>query len=188
VSDRAAFFVRWRVRLGYPLAVAALWLARPTLQTIAVGAAVGTVGLWLRAYAAGYLHKKETLTVTGPYAYTRNPLYLGSAILSAGVGIATDSWIAAALLLIYFAVFYSIVMRREEGELRRFHAGAFEEYAKAVPLFFPKLRAARVSSDGAGSPAAFSFAQYRKNHEWQAAVGFVLILAALLILWRVRLH
>jgi protein-S-isoprenylcysteine O-methyltransferase Ste14 len=188
VSDRAAFFVRWRVRLGYPLAVAVLGLARPTLQTIAVGAAVGTVGLWLRAYAAGYLHKKETLTVTGPYAYTRNPLYLGSAILSAGVGIATDSWIAAALLLIYFAVFYSIVMRREEGELRRFHAAAFEVYAKAVPLFFPRFGATKDSSDGSDSPGAFSFAQYRKNHEWQAAVGFVLILAALLILWRVRLH
>jgi protein-S-isoprenylcysteine O-methyltransferase Ste14 len=188
VSDRAAFFVRWRVRLGYPLAVAVLWLARPTLQTIAVGAAVGTVGLWLRACAAGYLHKKETLTITGPYAYTRNPLYLGSAILSAGVGLATNSWIAAALLLIYFAVFYSIVMRREEGELRKFHAAAFEQYAKSVPLFFPRLRAARVPSHSSDSPAAFSFAQYRKNHEWQAAVGFVLILAALLILWRVRLH
>jgi protein-S-isoprenylcysteine O-methyltransferase Ste14 len=169
------------------LAVAVLWLARPTLQTIAVGAAVGTVGLWLRACAAGYLHKKETLTVTGPYAYTRNPLYLGSAILCAGVGIATHSWIAAALLLIYFAVFYSIVMRREEGELRRFHAAAFAVYAKSVPLFFPKLGGAKISSDGSGSPGAFSFAQYRKNHEWQAAVGFVLILAALLILWRVRL-
>lgn len=188
MSDRAAFFVRWRVRLGYPLAVAVLWLARPTLQTVAIGAAVGTVGLWLRAYAAGYLHKKETLTVTGPYAYTRNPLYLGSAILSAGVGIATDSWIAAALLLIYFAVFYSIVMRREEGELRRFHAAAFEVYAKSVPLFFPRFGAAKVREDSPDSPGAFSFAQYRKNHEWQAAVGFAFILAVLLILWRVRSH
>lgn len=188
MSDRAAFFVRWRVRLGYPLAVAVLWLARPTLQTIVVGAVVGTVGLWLRAYAAGYLHKKETLTVTGPYAYTRNPLYLGSAILSAGVGIATDSWIAAALLLIYFAVFYSFVMKREEGELRRLHAAAFETYAKSVPLFFPTFGAVNVPRDGSDSPGAFSFAQYRKNHEWQASLGFVLILAALLILWRVRLH
>jgi hypothetical protein len=85
-------------------------------------------------------------------------------------------------------VFYSIVMRREEGELRRFHAGAFEVYAKAVPLFFPKFGAAQVSNDGSASPGSFSFAQYRKNHEWQAAVGFVLILAALLILWRVRWH
>ena len=188
MSDRAAFFVRWRVRLGYPLAVAVLWLARPTLRTIAIGAAVGGIGLWLRAYAAGYLHKKETLTVTGPYAYTRNPLYLGSAILATGVGIATDSWIAAALLLIYFAVFYSIVMRREEGELRRFHAAAFEGYAKSVPLFLPRFGAARISSNGSDSPGAFSLAQYRKNHEWQAALGFVLILAALLIFWRVRLH
>jgi hypothetical protein len=163
-------------------------LARPTLQTIAIGAAMGTVGLWLRAYAAGYLHKKETLTVTGPYAYTRNPLYLGSAILAAGVGIATDSWIAATLLLIYFAVFYSIVMRREEGELRRFHGVAFEAYAKSVPLFSPRFGAAKVPSDASDSPGAFTFAQYRKNHEWQAAIGFAFILAVLLVLWRVRLH
>jgi protein-S-isoprenylcysteine O-methyltransferase Ste14 len=188
VSDRAAFFVRWRVRLGYPLAVAVLWLARPTLQTIAIGAAVGTVGLWLRTYAAGYLHKKETLTITGPYAYTRNPLYLGSAILAAGVGIATNSWIAATLLVIYFAVFYSIVMRREEGELRRFHDAAFEAYANSVPLFFPKFGAPKVPGDSSDSAGAFSFTQYRKNHEWQAAVGFAFILAVLLILWRVRLH
>jgi protein-S-isoprenylcysteine O-methyltransferase Ste14 len=79
-------------------------------------------------------------------------------------------------------------MRREEGELRRFHVAAFDEYAKAIPLFFPRFSAGRISSDGPASPGAFSFAQYRKNHEWQAAVGFVLILAALLILWRVRLH
>ena len=73
------------------------------------------VGLWLRAYAAGYLHKQEVLTVTGPYAYTRNPLYLGSAILALGIGIATRSWISISILGGYFAVFYSVVMRREDA-------------------------------------------------------------------------
>lgn len=185
MSAAGAFFVRWRVRLGYPLAIVVLWLARPTPRSVLPGALIGTIGLWLRAYAAGYLHKQEVLTVTGPYAYTRNPLYLGSAILALGTGVATHSWISLLILCVYFALFYSIVMRREEKELRPRHGAAFEEYARAVPLFIPRLTAAKLSEDSAGS---FSFAQYRKNHEWQAAVGFLLLLAVLLVIWRTRLH
>src|SRR4029077_3219617 len=139
MSDAAAVVARWRVRLGYILAVFVLWFARPTPECVAIGAAIGLIGLWLRAYAAGYLHKQEILTVTGPYAYTRNPLYLGSAVLALGVGIATRSWISAAILIVYFAVFYSIVMRREAHELHLRHGASFEEYARAVPLFIPRL-------------------------------------------------
>jgi protein-S-isoprenylcysteine O-methyltransferase Ste14 len=185
VSPAESFFFRWRVRLGYPLAIVVLGFAWPTPRSIAAGVLIGTIGLWLRAYAAGYLHKQELLTVTGPYAYTRNPLYLGSAILAAGVAVATRSWIAAALLFAYFAVFYSFVMRREERELSARHGAAFEEYANAVPLFFPRLTAANV---GAKFWGAFSFRQYKKNHEWQAAAGFLLFLIALLVIWRLRLH
>jgi hypothetical protein len=188
VTDRAAFFARWRVRLGYPLAIAILVLARPTPRGVAMGALIGVLGLFLRAYAAGYLNKQETLTITGPYAYTRNPLYLGSAILALGAGIATHSWVAAAMLLAYFALFYFIVMKREEGELQRRYGVAFEAYARAVPLFFPRVRPAKMIDVSADSAGAFSYAQYRKNHEWQAALGFVLLLAALLILWRLRWH
>ena len=125
------------------------------------------------------------LTVTGPYAYTRNPLYLGSAILALGAGIATRSGISAFILIVYFAVFYSIVMRREENELRLRHRASFEEYARAVPLFIPHLTAAKLPGDSAG---AFSFSQYKKNHEWQATVGFQFLLLVLLVIWRLRLH
>ena len=178
-----AFFMRWRVRLGYPLAAVVLWLSRPTPWSILLGGMVGLLGLWLRAYAAGYLHKQEVLTVTGPYAFTRNPLYLGSSILALGAAIATRSWISAFLLILYFAIFYSVVMRREEKELRISHGTAFEEYARAVPLFFPRLRCAKFAEPTVGS---FSLAQYKKNHEWQAALGFLLLLAALLLIWRFR--
>jgi hypothetical protein len=146
---------------------------------------VGVLGLCLRAYAAGYLHKQEILTVMGPYAHTRNPLYLGSAILALGAGIATQSLISAGLLLVYFAIFYSVVMRREERELHAKHGSAFEEYARAVPLFLPRLTAAKLSGKSAGS---FSLAQYKKNHEWQAAVGFLLLLAVLLAICWIRSH
>ena len=183
MSGAGNFFVRWRVRLGYPLAIAVLYFSRPTPLSILLGALTGAIGLWVRAYAAGYLHKQEVLTVSGPYAYTRNPLYLGSAILALGTGIATRSWISALILVVYFAVFYSIVMQREAKELNLRHAASFEEYARAVPVFIPRLTAARLSTDPAGS---FSLSQYKKNHEWQAAVGFLFLLVVLLVIWRLR--
>src|SRR5260370_4831175 len=111
MSAAGNFFVRWRVRLGYPLAIAVLYFSRPTPRSILLGALVGVIGLWVRAYAAGYLHKQEVLTVTGPYAYTRNPLYLGSAILALGAGSAAHSRISPFIPIAYLAVFYSIVMR-----------------------------------------------------------------------------
>jgi protein-S-isoprenylcysteine O-methyltransferase Ste14 len=183
MNSAGAFFVRWRVRLGYPLAVAVLFFARPQPRSILYGALVGLVGLALRAWAAGYLHKQEVLTVTGPYAYTRNPLYLGSAVLAFGVAIATRSWISSLLLGVYFTVFYSIVIRREENELRPRHAENFDRYAAAVPLFFPRLSPAKISDSDSG---AFSPMQYKKNHEWQASVGFLLLLIALVLIWRIR--
>lgn len=169
----------------YPLAVAVLYFSKPTPRSILIGALFGAVGLLLRAVAAGYLHKQAVLTITGPYAHTRNPLYFGSCILALGTGIATHSWISGTLLVVYFALFYSIVMRREENELRMHHGAAFEEYARAVPLFFPRLTPARLQGS---SPGSFSFSQYRKNHEWQAAAGFLLLLVLLLLIWYLRPH
>jgi protein-S-isoprenylcysteine O-methyltransferase Ste14 len=180
MSSAGQFFVRWRVRLGYPLAIAVLYFARPTPSAILLGALIGVVGLAVRALAAGYLHKQEVLTTTGPYAYTRNPLYLGSSILALGVAIATRSWISAIILVVYFSLFYSIVMQREANELRARHGAAFDEYAKTVPLFLPRLTTGASSRSTASS---FSLTQYRKNHEWQAAAGFLILLVVLYALW-----
>jgi protein-S-isoprenylcysteine O-methyltransferase Ste14 len=183
MSAAAAIFARWRVRLGYLLAVLVLWFARPTPRFVLIGAATGLAGLWLRGYAAGYLHKQEVLTVTGPYARTRNPLYLGSAILSLGAGVASHSWISATLLLIYFVVVYTVVMRREENELLAHHGNAFQQYAAQVPLFFPRISAARADRAGEGQ---FSFAQYKKNHEYEATLGYLLLLGLFLLIWYLR--
>jgi len=178
------FFARWRVRLGYPLALIVLCLARPTLRSILLGAALGVFGLLIRAFAAGYLHKQEVLTVTGPYAHTRNPLYFGSGLLTVGAAVAMNSWSAAALLLIYFTLVYSFVMRREEMELRRKHGEVFDTYAAAVPLFFPRLSAGKQAAAAGGS---FSWQLYKRNHEQQAALGFGLLQIALVAIWRMRL-
>jgi protein-S-isoprenylcysteine O-methyltransferase Ste14 len=183
MNSAGAFFVRWRVRLGYLLAAVVLFFARPQPQTILFGGAVGLLGLAIRAWAAGYLHKQEVLTVTGPYAYTRNPLYLGSAILAAGGGVATHSWISGGILLAYFTIVYSVVMRKEEQELRLQHGVRFDEYAGAVSQFFPGFTPTKVSNSSTGS---FSLAQYKKNHEWQATAGFLLLLGVLVLIWYLR--
>jgi protein-S-isoprenylcysteine O-methyltransferase Ste14 len=183
MSDAAALFARWRVRLGYLLAIFVLWFARPTPRSVVYGALVGLLGLWIRAYAAGYLHKQSVLTVTGPYARTRNPLYLGSSVLALGAAVATRSWISALILSSYFAGVYAVVMRREERELYAQHGQSFKAYADSVPLFLPRLTPAKVSG---ASPGSFSFSQYKKNHEYEAAVGFLLLLFVLLVIGRLR--
>ena len=179
----AAFFARWRVRLSYPLAAVVLWFARPSPKSIVAGALVGAIGLWIRARAAGHLYKQEVLTTAGPYAYTRNPLYLGSFILAIGAVVAAHSWPSALILFSYFALFYSFVMRREERELYQHHGDAFREYARAVPLFLPRMAPAKLPS---GTAAPFSFAQYKRNSEYRAAIGFLLLLLVFVVIWRLR--
>lgn len=174
MSGAGDFWVRWRVRFGYPVAAIFLLLAKPSVESLILGGAMGAVGLSIRAAAAGHLRKHEELTTSGPYSYTRNPLYLGSAVLAAGILLAGGSWLAAPLVGGYFVLFYSLVMRREEAELRARYGDAFHEYARRVPLFFPRL------GGGAGGGGGFSWAQYARNREYQALLGFV---AGLALLW-----
>lgn len=185
------FFARWRVRIGYPLAVVVLWLSRPDPHSILAGAGIGIIGLIIRAYAAGYLHKQSILATTGPYAYTRNPLYFGSSIMAVGAAVAMNSIASASLLLVYFTLVYTLVMRREELELRGLHGSTFEAYAQSVPLFFPRLSPVKQSTVSTLAQSeiqtrGFSFAQYRKNHEHQALLGFLLLLVVLVIVWRLH--
>lgn len=176
------FWMRWRVRAGYPLAVIYWLLARPEARSIAAGAAAAILGLAVRAASSGYLQKDRSLATAGPYAHTRNPLYLGSALIAAGFAVAGHSWSAAVLLAVYFAVFYYAVMRNEEEDLRERFGRAYKEYAARVPLFFPSLFApAGGNAERAGQPPpSFSWAQYRRNREYRAAIG---TLAALGTLW-----
>jgi hypothetical protein len=170
---------RWRVRIGYPIGIACFLLARPAPLTLACGGAIAAIGLLLRASAAGHLRKHEALATGGPYAWTRNPLYLGSIVLAAGFLVAAASWIAALVVLLYLAVFYPGVMRREEQELRTEYGAAFDAYARRVPLFWPR--------PPQGAPTeSFSWAQYRRNREYQALAGALLafaIFAAEMVWW-----
>jgi hypothetical protein len=137
-------------------------------------------GLPLRAAAAGHLRKHEKLAATGPYAYTRNPLYLGSSLLGAGFALASHSWLSTALLAAYLLVFYPMVMRREEKELEQLYGSEFLAYAARVPAFWPRLPAKSTAGQ------RFSWALYRRNREYEAAIGSVLAVVLLwgLMLWR----
>jgi protein-S-isoprenylcysteine O-methyltransferase Ste14 len=181
VSAAELKWVRWRSRLGFPLALVCLWLARPSSPSIVAGAAIALVGLAVRAAASGHLHKGETVAMSGPYARTRNPLYFGSALLAVGFAVASRSWIVAVLLAAYYLAMFPFLMRREERELRTRFGDVFDEYARRVPLFWPRLRA---ESSAGGSQ--FSWAQYARNREYQTAMGTAALLLGLWLLsfWR----
>jgi len=173
--------MRWRVRLGYPLAAFYLLLASPTPRWIAVGAVVAAFGLLIRAMAAGHLRKDRELATTGPYARTRNPLYLGSTFLAAGFAIAGHNWWAGSLVMIYFAVFYYAVMKNEESDLHIRFGAAFDSYARKVPLFLPRLLGTGyISLSASAAETQFSCAQYAKNREYRALIGTV---AAFAFVW-----
>ena len=174
----SSFFTRWRVRAGYPLAILFLYFAAPTPLAIGIGAAIAALGLFVRGAAAGHLRKLETLTTSGPYAWMRNPLYFGSALLAGGFAVAGHSIWAALVLIVYFGTFYPVVMKKEEGELRERYGAAFIEYAERVPLFFPRppRRGDRLSP---AESNGFSWEQYKRNREYQAALGALLALGVL---------
>ncbi|HKS77181.1 MAG TPA: isoprenylcysteine carboxylmethyltransferase family protein [Terriglobales bacterium] len=163
---------RIRVPLGFALAVVYFWLAQPTLRSMLIGGALVLPGLLVRAIASGHVQKNEQLATSGPYAYTRNPLYLGSFILALGFACAARSLRIAALMAIMFFLIYLPVIRDEENFLLN-HFPEFEDYAKRVPRLFPRLR----GSQGGGS--RFSWALYWKHREYNALLGSAVLLLAL---------
>ena len=168
---------RIRVPLGFAFAIFFLWRARPNLLFIGLSLLLVIPGVCLRAYASGYVKKNAELTVTGPYAYTRNPLYLGSMLIAFGFALASRSiWIAVALAAL-FAIIYVPVIQGEEQFLRSTFPD-FDAYAKRVPRLLPRLRPETRQS---GESGAFSAALYQKHREYNALIGAVAIYAALLL-------
>jgi protein-S-isoprenylcysteine O-methyltransferase Ste14 len=180
VSSKTNFWIRWRVRVGYPVGIAAFWFARPQMNWLLCGVGIAICGLILRGYAAGHLRKHQQLATSGPYAFTRNPLYLGSVLLAAGFSVASHSWISTLLLALYLAIFYPVVIRREQTELQTHYGDAFVQYAARVPAFWPRLSPAMASTE------RFSWPLYRKNREYEASIGLAMAMAILLLLmlWR----
>jgi protein-S-isoprenylcysteine O-methyltransferase Ste14 len=171
-----------RVPLGFAFAAAYLWFARPSWVWIGAGFILVLAGLTIRAAASGHIRKNRELTTSGPYAYTRNPLYLGSVLIAAGFVIASrNPWIGAAALVMFLAV-YLPVIRAEEVYLRS-HFRGYTEYATRVPRLLPRLRAYNTRSNGASADdrGGFSRELYLRHREYQAALGSVLMLGALIL-------
>ncbi len=173
MSSAELKWVRWRARLGFPLVLLSLYFARPTAQSILVGSLLAFGGLLIRGFAAGHLRKTEIVTASGPYAHTRNPLYLGSSIMALGFVIASRSLIVAALVLAYYLAFYPFLMRREERELRALFGKQFDEYSANVPLFWPCVRSRTAQ------PGKFDWGLYFRNSEYNAFLGMAALIAAL---------
>jgi protein-S-isoprenylcysteine O-methyltransferase Ste14 len=165
---------RIRVPLGFLFAAAYIWLAHPTVRTIVAGSCVSLIGLLIRALASGHVTKNEQLTTSGPYAYTRNPLYFGSFILAAGFAVASRSWWVALIATVMFFAIYIPVIGGEEAFLRS-HFPEFEEYARQVPRLFPRLRPHQKSA------TSFSWDLYWKHREYNAALGTAFMIAAMAV-------
>jgi protein-S-isoprenylcysteine O-methyltransferase Ste14 len=165
---------RIRVPLGFIFALVYIWLAQPTRTSLIAGTLVLLPGLALRGLASGHVQKDKQLTTSGPYAYTRNPLYLGSLMLAAGFAIAARSWWIVAVMLLMFAVIYVPVIAGEERYLRRAFP-EYDNYARHVPRMLPRL------TPYGSQQSAYSSARYWKHREYEASIGCAVVLAILVI-------
>jgi protein-S-isoprenylcysteine O-methyltransferase Ste14 len=173
---------RIRVPLGFVAAALylfELWRRAPRPAVIAWSLVLVIPGLWLRAYASGYVKKNEELTTTGPYAHTRNPLYLGSMLIAAGFAVALMSWPMALVLAVGFLLIYAPVIASEERFLRATFAG-FDEYSRRVPRLLPRITPSHIA--GEGRSGRFSLALYLKHREYNALLGVILLYLSLAFL------
>lgn len=168
---------RIRVPLGFLFAVLYFWLARPTWRSLMLGAIGVLAGLFIRALASGHVRKNEALATSGPYAYTRNPLYLGSLVMGLGFCVAARSWWVGAALVVMFVAIYLPVIRDEEAFLRG-KFPEFEEYAWRVPRMVPRLTRGATAGEASGG---FSFELYLKHREYNALLGAIGMMAALIV-------
>jgi protein-S-isoprenylcysteine O-methyltransferase Ste14 len=172
-----------RVPAGFILAPLLIIAAHPTGASLIAGAAVALIGLTIRAWASGHLRKNQELCAAGPYAYTRNPLYLGTFIMATGIAIATASlWFVALFILVYLLIYIPVMAAEAEYMLELF-PDEYEQYSRRVPLMFPRLtpyrpESARSLQEGAPSRSRrFDLALYIRHREYRAAIGIAFVLA-----------
>jgi protein-S-isoprenylcysteine O-methyltransferase Ste14 len=167
---------RLRVPGGFVLAGALLWLSEPTSGSLAAGLPLSLLGLAIRAWAAGHLEKNTALAESGPYAWVRNPLYLGTLAAAAGMALASRRWELGVLFAAVFLLIYLPVVELEEQHLRTLFA-SYADYARRVPKLAPRWPFRK-------SPKQFRWRLYRRNREYQALLGF--LAAVTVLVWKAR--
>ena len=155
------------------LALVYFWLARPDAVSLWTGGVVILAGLLVRGWAAGVLEKDRELAVSGPYAFTRNPLYLGSFVIGVGAAVAGGRIWIGVVFLAFFIWAYRGPMAREGARLEERFGEAYRRYRGAVPAFLPRLTPYRPTAAPTAVPTRFSLARYVRNREWEAALGGV---------------
>ena len=167
---------RLRVPSSFLIVIVFAWLSHPTTESLNWGLPVAVLGLALRAWAAGCLAKNQQLATGGPYAFTRNPLYLGTLIVAAGLVIASRNWILGGLFAAVFVLIYLPVIQNEQQHLQHLFPD-YAEYAARVPALLPRLTPAPAKN-----PQPFRIGLYVKNQEYQAAAG--LLAGVLFLFWK----
>ena len=157
---------RLRVSIGFVSSIVVLWLAQPTARSLAAGAVVAAIGEAIRVWAAGHLEKGREVTTSGPYAFTRHPLYLGSVLIGIGLAVASARAVVAALVLAYLGITLTAAIRTEEAHLT-------EKFGVAYPAY----RAGQAR----GEVRRFSAARAIRNREYRAVLGLLLVMAVLCI-------
>jgi len=167
---------RIRVRAGYLAGALALYFAEPTRESLLAGAALAALGELIRLWASGHIEKTLKLATGGPYAHTRNPLYLGSVVMAAGLLLAARHPVSIVAGAAYLLVFYPVIIREEAKFLLSRFPDEYREWAEHVPLFFPRL------TPGGPKKTTFSVSTLSGNREWRSLIGLGLLAAFLL--WR----
>ena len=156
---------RYRVPVGWLVGLAVVALARPLPWSLLVGLTLACAGEALRLWASGHIEKTRRLATGGPYAHSRNPLYVGSLLIALGVAVACASpWVMLAVGA-YLVAFYPAVVREEAAFLAAKFEAEYAAWAAAVPLFWPRL------APGGPRSSRFEWARVRMNREWRTALA-----------------
>jgi hypothetical protein len=169
---------RVRVRAGYTAGALALFFAEPTRDSLIAGGVMALLGELIRIWASGHIEKTLRLATGGPYAHTRNPLYLGSVVMALGFLAAARHPISIAAGLAYLVVFYPVIVREEAKFLRGKFPAEYHEWAKQVPIFFPRL------IPGGPRESKFQNSRLLANREWRSMLGLTLLAA--FMVWRLK--
>lgn len=167
---------RVRVRAGYTAGALALFFAEPTRDSLVLGGAMAGLGELIRIWASGHIEKTHRLATGGPYAHTRNPLYVGSVLMALGLLVSARHPISVTAGLAYLLVFYPFIIREEAKFLKEKFPDQYHGWALHVPLFFPRV------TPGGPRESKFQTARLLANHEWRSVLGLVLLGA--FMVWR----
>ena len=164
------FIYKWRVRVSLLFVILAIVLAKPEIWAILVGVGLTIIGLGIRTWACGHLEKEKELTTSGPYRYTRNPLYFGNLLIGLGIVIASQSWWVLGCAFVVFVIFYPVIILSEKQKMEGLFPIEYATYKKHVPLFFPIYFSTWPHQD-----IRFHWGKYKKNKELRAIIGSALV-------------